>query len=217
MSSAILKGAAPAPPPTPPRLPARVVPREVLDAKREAERILAHAAEEAAHRLAAAEKAAQSLAEERSREAFAEGLAAWEGKLAELEQARQGLIAGARREIVELGLSVARKILRHQLTLDPEVISPFVEEVLRSVRNSAKGKVMITVSPEDAPVVERCLAHLKTRDLRWEVMELSTDPALERGGCRVESEHGEIDATVETQVTAIRRILLREGTSHAEP
>ncbi|HRC86235.1 MAG TPA: FliH/SctL family protein, partial [Thermoanaerobaculia bacterium] len=147
----------------------------------------------------------------------AEGLAAWQSELAHIAAERVRLIEAARKEILELALAVAQKILHQQLTVAPEIINPLVEEVLRSVKNAARGKVLVTVHPDDRPVVERCLAHLKSRALRWEVMELASDPTMARGGCRVESEHGEIDATVETQIAAIRRILLREGTSHASP
>ena len=94
-------------------------------------------------------------------------------------------------QIVELGLAVARKLVGASLKANPESVKDSVEDALRHVVQ-AQGTVNVIVNPEDAEIVR---SHLEVSPNAgtWALKE---DAGIARGGCRVETGSGEIDATL---------------------
>jgi len=54
---------------------------------------------------------------------------------------------------------------------------------------------VLVLNPEDANLVRQMLAY-EYQESVWRVIE---DPHMARGGCRIETAEGELDATVETR------------------
>ena len=94
-------------------------------------------------------------------------------------------------EIVQLGLAVARKLVGAALSVQPELVQNSVEEALRHVVQ-APGAIGVIVHPADAEMVRGYLA-TSTCAGSWVLRE---DASIARGGCRVETGAGEIDATL---------------------
>jgi flagellar assembly protein FliH len=94
-------------------------------------------------------------------------------------------------QVVELGLAVARKLVGTSLQARPESVKDSVEDALRHVVQ-AQGIVNVIVNPEDAAIVR---SHLEVSPNAgtWALKE---DPKVARGGCRIETGSGEIDATI---------------------
>ena len=94
-------------------------------------------------------------------------------------------------EVVQLGLAVARKLVGAALKVHPEIVQGCVEDALRHVVQPS-GPINVIVHPEDAAVVR---AHLEVSPHAgtWALKE---DAAIARGGCRIATGAGEIDATV---------------------
>ena len=95
------------------------------------------------------------------------------------------------REVVDLGLALARKLVGASLKARPQIVQECVEEALRHVVQVA-GPVTVAVHPEDAAIV-RAQLEVSPRAGAWAVKE---DATVSRGGCRVETGTGEIDATL---------------------
>lgn len=95
-------------------------------------------------------------------------------------------------DVVQLGLAVARKLVGEALRVHPDAVRDAVEESLRHIAH-IRGPVSVIVHPEDTPLVRAYLETAPPRDT-WSLRE---DPAIARGGCRVETPAGEIDATLE--------------------
>jgi flagellar assembly protein FliH len=95
------------------------------------------------------------------------------------------------RDVVELGLIVARKLIGEAVELHPEVVLHAVEDALRHL-GRVNGEIQVLVHPEDAAIVE---PHLQaTAGARtWSLKE---DATIARGGCRVHTSGSEIDATI---------------------
>lgn len=165
---------------------ARVVPAAAVAAGREAEAIL-EAAREAAERE---RERLRGELEAEAREAARAELAA--AHLA-LEQARAGVLAEAEGSITAIALAAAQKIVAEELALRPEHIRAIVRGAVERVRSGARARVR--VHPSDA-------AHLALSDVA--VIE---DASIERGGCVVESELGDVDARLEVRLAAIERAL----------
>jgi flagellar assembly protein FliH len=109
-------------------------------------------------------------------------------------------------ELVELALAIARHLVRRELRADPGQIVAVVQQAAAALPFAAR-KVRVVLHPEDAATVREALSAsggVEHGD-GWEIVE---DPAMMRGGCRVETEHSRIDASVEKRLAAIAADLL---------
>ncbi len=98
------------------------------------------------------------------------------------------------REVLHLALAVAQQVVRVSLKLKPELILAVVREALANLP-ALTGHTRLLVHPEHAAQVREMLAH-DYAHLNWRVVE---DPAMERGGFRLENAHSEMDARMETR------------------
>ena len=107
-------------------------------------------------------------------------------------------------DVVQLALVVARNLVGAALETRADIIETCVEEALRQMAHNY-GPVHLTVNPQDAALVREVLK-TSSRTPGWSLKE---DPALSRGGCRLETAGGEIDATIESRWQRITAALGR--------
>jgi type III secretion system HrpE/YscL family protein len=198
----ILKGEGPPPDSTPRD---RVLPGEVHDARERAREILAQAEKEAAALRAAALADAQEARRRGLAEGHEEGLARATEVLARAHAERDALLSGVDREVVDLALGAARKILGREVSERAAAVE-IVAQALAAVRRARQ--VRVRVSPEDALVLRAAEPILTARLAQGAGFELLEDPGIARGGCIVETESGQVDARLESQLAALRRALL---------
>ena len=90
--------------------------------------------------------------------------------------------------------ALARQVVRSELATRPELVAAVATQAIEAVLLSAKH-IRVHVNPADVPLVEQGAADaLAARGAR-----LLPDAALSRGGCRVESDLGRIDASIEVR------------------
>lgn len=181
------------------RVPARVfeadrwVRERAALAEGRARAVLAEAEAEAAHVRAAAREAGR-------REGFA--LAASTLAAAALERDR--ILAAVDREVAELAIDVARKVLGRHLETFPAAVVDLVARGLAGARG--RREVLVRVHPEDAAAVRAAEGDLAGR-LARSPLGIREDPSVPRGGAVVETEGGRIDAGVEAQLEEIARAI----------
>lgn len=108
----------------------------------------------------------------------------------ELGQLEQQLAAGVARVATEL----ARQVVRSELGLRPALVVQVAQEAIDAVLMSARH-ITVQVHPDDhALIAQGCAEALAARGAR-----LLAQAAVPRGGCRVESDAGVIDARVATR------------------
>lgn len=105
-----------------------------------------------------------------------------------------GLESGLAEEMNALILAVARQVTRQALRLDPEAVLAVVKEALATLPQST-APLALVLHPEDAALVQAKLSADPAAPT-WRIVE---DERMTRGGCRLESETGELDATVENR------------------
>jgi flagellar assembly protein FliH len=89
---------------------------------------------------------------------------------------------------------LAQQVLRSELRANPALVQAVAAEAMNSVLMSAR-QVLVRVHPDDLPLVaEGAGEALQARGAR-----LQADPSVQRGGCSVESDAGNIDATIENR------------------
>ncbi|KTC49818.1 flagellar assembly protein FliH, partial [Pseudomonas fluorescens ABAC62] len=109
---------------------------------------------------------------------------------AQIEKAMVGLVQ-----------HIARQVIQRELVLDSSQIESVMREALKLLPLGV-GNVRLYINPQD---FEQVKALRERHEETWRIVE---DAALQPGGCRVETEHSRIDATVETRISQVMAKLL---------
>lgn len=112
-------------------------------------------------------------------------------------------------DLLTLALEMSKQMLRETLRLKPEALLPAVQEAMRGLLPNTRQPTLV-LHPEDAALVREHLA-TELSQLPWRIVE---DAKMGRGGCRVESENGEVDATMENRWKRLNEALGRNDSWH---
>ncbi|TBV82765.1 MAG: hypothetical protein EYX74_02120 [Desulfobulbaceae bacterium] len=179
----------------------RQAPDERELAQQEATRIIAEAREEAirlqneARENGRIEGQQQGRAE--ARDEYADRVASLAKALAEIRGQRRGIMEHYREDIWELVKTLTDRLVYHEVSVNPGVIRDCLREAMGFVVQNSQVKAY--VNPDD-------FSHLKEAGIMdsglWggkNRIQLLEDAAVARGGCRLQSSFGEIDATLENR------------------
>ena len=121
------------------------------------------------------------------------------GAAAQAVDLRRRLRQQMEADLVSLAVAVARRIVRREITVDPEALMGIVKSAVERI--SARELLAIRVAPPDAPRVSARLAslHLPGR------VEVIADSTLAWGSVLFDTERGQHDASVDTQFEEIDR------------
>ena len=122
----------------------------------------------------------------------------------ELEDLRQTIIRQSERQVVQLALTIAQRILRREVTVDQELTCAMARVALDRLGESSAATIRL--NPEDHAVITA------SQGTAWAGRQVTVeaDPAVPRGGCLIESPYGFIDASVEAQFQVIEQALTAE-------
>jgi flagellar assembly protein FliH len=115
----------------------------------------------------------------------------------EVAGARARLRREAEVDLVRLAISIARRILRREIGVDPDALNGVARAALERI--AARENCRVRVHPSHAQGVSRCLQSAGVR------AELVPDSGLPPGGLVFETAGGILDAGVETQFAEIER------------
>jgi flagellar assembly protein FliH len=96
--------------------------------------------------------------------------------------------------LLDLSLEVARKMVAETLQTKPEVILGIVSEAIGSLPHFNQHAHLV-LHPEDAELVRKHMGDQLSHS-GWKLM---SDGRIARGGCRIETAHTKVDATVEAR------------------
>lgn len=102
---------------------------------------------------------------------------------------------------VRLAFQLAERIVRARVAADPGILVRAVESTLFKIQSNRP--LTVTVNPEDAAWLEQQPELLK----RLRIGEMVADRRVSRGGCRIESQAQEWDATLRGQIDALAELL----------
>ncbi len=151
-------------------------------------------------------RSATEIAEQQVTAQLATALPALRAAAESLQAERDRWLVRWEQIAVRLGVAIAEKLLQRQLAARPEFATEMISDALRL----AAGQPQLTVylHPDDlsawgdraSQIVQSLTACADTT--------LVPDPQSMRGGCRIETRHGEIDARVETMLHRIAEELV---------
>jgi flagellar assembly protein FliH len=120
--------------------------------------------------------------------------------LEELGSLREQMISKTERQVVQLALAIAARIVHHEVAVDHELLVAMARVALD--RLGDRKSATIRLNPQDfaAAGVDRLVGKA--------AIEIVADASVSRGGCRVESDFGLIDVAVAAQLAEITTGLL---------
>jgi len=119
----------------------------------------------------------------------------------EIAGLRPRLRAEAEADLIRLSLAIARRVLRRELAIDPEALHGLVLGALEKLQGQEITRVR--VHPSHSSLVTACL-----RQNSAATVEVVSDPACEPGTVVLETQRGNLDASVESQLGEIERGLV---------
>ena len=105
--------------------------------------------------------------------------------------------------LLELLIRLVREVVQRELVLDSHQLEKIVKEALKLLPMGVEA-VRIYLNPQDFAQIKALRAR---HEEQWRILE---DDSLLAGGCRIETEHSQIDATVETRLSRIVDQLLAQ-------
>ncbi|MDM0030538.1 flagellar assembly protein FliH [Variovorax sp. J22P271] len=145
-------------------------------------------------------------------EGLAAGLAAASVHAEQLRALAASLPAALRRAdseladaVLTLALDVARQVVHRTLRAEPEWVLPMVQDLLHA-EPALQGEPRLLLHPDDVALVRNSLGN-ELQAAGWQVR---PDETMTRGGCRVQSATGEMDASLETRWKSVTAALHRD-------
>jgi flagellar assembly protein FliH len=104
---------------------------------------------------------------------------------------------------LEISIDIARKIVKHEIQQDPEIVLSTILDVLKSISKD-ESKITIKVNPSQVALTKSKIpdvlemAGLETR------VSVYADENIDAGSCIVSTSNGVVDATLNTQLEIIK-------------
>ena len=122
--------------------------------------------------------------------------------LQEIGGLREKILRQSERQLVQLAFALARRVVRREIEGDDDFLAALARVALDRLGEHATATIHL--HPED-------LARTPARHLEeWSSAQVRVlpDPAVSRGGCRVESPYGFVDAGIDAQFEQLARALV---------
>jgi len=134
--------------------------------------------------------------------------------LLDLEKVKKKNYLNAEKETVNLSLSIARKIVCHEVSINKEVVLNVIKQAFKKVVDHEKIKIKI--SPSDFKFIEQSefkiskiidnidkVAFEEDKNDNIDKVAFEEDKNISDGGCIIETNLGDIDARIEEQLQVV--------------
>ncbi len=193
--------------------------RIVAEARAERERLLSDAREVGRHEGLEAGRtegwqAGRAEGETAARAEHADELlrlqASWANALAEFLSQREHLLVTCKRDVLQLALSIARRVTHRTIECNEDIVCDQIEAALRLI--GAPTTAVIAVHPGELGLAREVLPDLTARIEGVSHAELIADETLGPGSCVIRTaEGGSIDASVQTQLDRIAELIVPDA------
>ena len=153
----------------------------------------------------AAEAAVERVMDEKVGKRMLTLLPALEQLMREINDMRGALVAQWERSAVKVSSAIAQRIIRRELAHEPQITLDLITEALRFATGAAE--ITLHVNPTDYENLGTQISRLAESLAQLAPNEIVADPSISPGGCRVETQFGEIDQQIESQLKRIEEEL----------
>lgn len=174
----------------------------VQQAHQEAEQIRRQA--ELAGRKAA-EAAVERILNEKVARRMETLLPALNQLIEQINDAKGELQSHWERSAVKVSAAIASRIIRRELTREPQITLDLIAESLRLAAGSSE--ITLRINPADYENLGSQIDRIAEALGQLAPSHIIADPAISVGGCRVITKYGEIDQRIESQLARIEQEL----------
>jgi flagellar assembly protein FliH len=127
----------------------------------------------------------------------------------EIESERMQRISSSEPELLKLAVTIAEKIIGEELKTDALCQLQIVREAL--TRTTTANKIIIRIHSDDLQIVHDNLTLLQSSFSEPKPIEVKEDCSITRGSCFVETDHGNLDVRIKSQLEQIMNELFKAG------
>lgn len=175
-------------------------------------------------RLLEAERRAQEIEREAYEQGYAQGLKdgtefgrksmdvtreQMERLFGELQALPSRVLQDYRNWLVASCLAISKHVIQRELRTRPQALLKLIQNLLAEVETTQS--VTLTLHPKDLDMLIRHADFAAQTEGAASALVVKTDPGLERGGCRIETDIQLIDGGIDTQLAQIEQALKTGG------
>lgn len=134
--------------------------------------------------------------------------------LNEAYQAKEQIIQEAEPFLVELSSAIAEKIIDRQLAEDTDLMLDLIKKNLS--RKREQGVITLCVAPPQYSFVQAAREELSFAIDSQAELKILPDASVKDRGCVIRSAYGSVDARIDTQLTEIKKELIRVALDQEE-
>jgi flagellar assembly protein FliH len=170
----------------------------VMQAKQEAEKVRSQA--ELAGRKAA-EEAIEKILDEKVAQQMRTLTPALQSAVTQIVESEADWQRHWEKSIVQLACALSKRIVRRELSHDPEISLQWIREALELASGAAE--ITVKLHPSDFATLRNQVEQLANVFSTAATARVVGDETISLGGCRVDTQFGSIDQQLETQLTRI--------------
>lgn len=157
-----------------------------------------------------AQQEAHTIKELASKEGYQNGLKEAQNELLELKNSLNEFLVQKNEmynefypHIVEIALSAAKKIIKKEVELSPDILKEIVMSTLDEL-NSDTQRVEVKVNSEDFEFAKLSLPEIIETKISGVKVNITQDDTIDRGSCVVVANNGVVDANFRTQLAVLQ-------------
>ncbi len=135
--------------------------------------------------------------------------------VAAMEEAKELLRRTAEGDLLLLAIDLARRLVGHELSVDPEAIKPLAAECIDLITD--RSDITVRVNPADHQVMLDYYPDLKLLFPDLGPIKVLPDPAVERGGIMAATREAEVDMRLATRLATFEEVILGYSGEQAIP
>ena len=150
--------------------------------------------------------------QEIGRKQFESVIKSLENGLKALEEEKSKAMASMEPDVLALSLAIAKKVVNAEIHVNPDIVIQIIRACMSQLAN--RDRVTVRISPSDYNHVAGHKESLAKDAAGVKALTFEADPSIPRGGARLETEFGDLDARISRQLEQIEKILrqtLRNG------
>jgi flagellar assembly protein FliH len=125
--------------------------------------------------------------------------------LEEVSRLRESLARNSRQDMLRLVMAIAEQVIRRELKVDPKVVLTVLDEALKASVQADQYRIRVNPADLERVTAQKPLFLASMSGLKN--LNIEGDDSISAGGCRIESDLGEVDATIESQLDSIQQVL----------
>lgn len=157
-----------------------------------------------------AQEEAGTIRESAAKEGYKAGLEQAKNEIGQVKtaiedflKAKQEVFEYIAPDILEISIDIARKIVKHEIEQDPEIVLATILDVLKNISRD-EAKISIKVNPSQLALTKNNIPEIISLTGLETKVNVIADDTIEVGGCIVLTSNGVVDATMNTQLEIIK-------------